>query len=208
MFEIVFKLPSFYSIIPFPISTSWLVKLIVSKSINTIILCRSCLSPTLFNIYFSDITDCLTNQVQKALFADDLGIWCTDSSLKIIETKLQTAINTIEAFSNPWGLILSKKKTFYTVFCTAGLRANYYRTYNLNLRLGGTWLPLDPHPTFLGITLDPKLTFAKHLETLETKMVKKSYLFRRIKGMKINSIRINCILFSIILSIISLIFIH
>jgi len=195
LFEIVFKLPSFYSIIPFPISTSWLVKLIVSKSINTIILCRSCLSPTLFNIYFSDITDCLTNQVQKALFADDLGIWCTDSSLKIIETKLQTAINAIEAFSNRWGLILSKKKTFYTVFCTAGLRANYYRTYNLNLRLDGTWLPLDPHPTFLGITLDPKLTFTKHLEILETKMAKKSYLFRRIKGMKINSIRINSILF-------------
>ena len=52
----------------------------------------------------------------------------TDSSLKVIETKLQTAINAIEAFSNCWGLILGKKKTFYTVFCTAGHRTNFYRT--------------------------------------------------------------------------------
>jgi len=45
---------------------------------------------------------------------------------------------------------------------------------------------------YVWVTLDPKLTFLKHLET---KMAKKAYLFKRIKGMKINSIRINSILF-------------
>jgi hypothetical protein len=167
---------------------------------NSFSICRgvpqgSCLSPTLFNIYFSDIAECIPKQVQKALFADDLGIWFSDSSLKVIESKLQLAINAIESFCDRWGLILSKKKTFYTVFCTAGLRTNYYRTYNLNLRLKGTWLPLDPHPTFLGITLDPKLTFKKHLEKMETKMAKKTSLFKKIRSMKINSLKINSLLF-------------
>ncbi len=48
---------------------------------------------------------------------------------------------------------------------------------------------------YVWVTLDPKLTFLKHLEKIETKMAKKAYLFKRIKGMKINSIRINSILF-------------
>ena len=155
----------------------------------------SCLSPTLFNIYFSEISNEITASVNKALFADDLGIWSTDSTLKVIETKLQRAIKSIDTFCKKRGLILNKKKTFYTVFCPAGLRKNYFRTYNLNLRLGDTRLPLEPHPTFLGIKLDPKLDFKKHLELIESKIARKVNLFKRIKVLKINQIKINTILF-------------
>ncbi len=38
----------------------------------------SCISPTLFNIYFSDITKIIPKSIDKALFADDLGIWHSD----------------------------------------------------------------------------------------------------------------------------------
>ena len=164
-------------------------------SINRGVPQGSCLSPTLFNIYFSDIANELNNTVNKGLFADDLVIWSTDSSLKAIELKLQRAINTIDTFCAKWGLILNKKKTLYTVFCPAGLRKNYYRTYNLNLRLGDTRLPLEPHPTFLGIKLDPKLDFKNHLELIETKIARKVNLFKRIKELNINQIKINSILF-------------
>jgi len=77
--------------------------------------------------------------------------------------------------------IIIKHGAFYTVFCAADPRANYYRTNNLNLRLGDTWLPLDPHPTFLRVTLDQKLTFLKHLEKIKTKMAKKPTYLRESK---------------------------
>ena len=138
--------------------------------------------PTLFNLYFSDITKVIPSIVRKALFADDLGIWRTDSSLKAIETSLQCPINAIVSYCTTWGLILKKKK-FYTVFCIAGLRVNYLRTYNRNIKLGDTRIPLKPHPTFLGITFDPKLNFMKHLENIELKLSKKVKLFRKIKSL-------------------------
>ena len=56
-------------------------------------------------------------------------------------------------------------------------------------------IPIDPHPIFLGITLDPKLNFKKHLETLLNKISKKVNLFKKIKSLKINHIKINSILY-------------
>ena len=155
----------------------------------------SCLSPTLFNIYFSDVIISIPKSIDKALFADDLAIWCSDSSIKVIEYNLQRGINKIVAFCEQWGLLLNKKKTVYTVFCTAGARSNYHRTYCMNLRIKGSIIPLDPHPTFLGITLDPKLDFKKHLECIEKKIASKVNLFKKIKSLKINYIKINTILF-------------
>ena len=91
--------------------------------------------------------------------------------------------------------MLNKKKTLYTIFCTSGLRTNYYRTYSINLRIKDTSIPLEPHPIFLGITLDPKLNFKKHLESIETKLSSKVNLFKNIKSLRINHIKINTILF-------------
>jgi hypothetical protein len=46
----------------------------------------SCLSPTLFNIFFSDIAGHISPQTLKALYADDLGIPYRSSDLKEITT--------------------------------------------------------------------------------------------------------------------------
>ena len=104
------------------------------------------------------------------MFADDLAIWCSNSLLKNIESNLQLYINKISYFYDQWGLLLNKKKTFLTVFCSAGVITNYYRKYHLNVHLKETIIPLEPYPTFLGITLDPKLSFKKHLESIELKI--------------------------------------
>jgi len=81
-----------------------------SFSINRGVPQGSCLSPTLFNIYFSDIADVIPKNSDRALFADDLVIWHSDSSLKVIEFILQRAINKIVTFCDKWGLLLNKKK--------------------------------------------------------------------------------------------------
>ena len=155
----------------------------------------SCISPTLFNIFFSQISESIPPNIKSALFADDLCIWFSDKSKKIIQTQLQQATNQIKLFCNTWGLSLNKSKKYYTIFTTAGYRKSYERLYKINLHLDNHKIQLDPHPTFLGIKLDPKLSFKAYLDSSETKITAKINLMKTIKGMNINSININKILY-------------
>ena len=168
----------------------------------------SCLSPTIFNIFFSYISHSIPDSIKTALFADDLCIWYTDRSKRKIQTQLQDATNKIDNFCIKWGLVLNKAKTFYTVFTTAGLRKNYGKKYKLNLHMARHKIHLDPHPTFLGIKLDPKLSFEAHLEAVELKIKSKTNLMKTIKSMNINSANINKILYkSLIRSVFDYMFI-
>jgi len=70
----------------------------------------SCLSPTLFNIFFSDISDHILKNIHRALYADDLGILYNSDKLKAIESNLQIAVNEINAFCTKWGLVINKSR--------------------------------------------------------------------------------------------------
>ena len=48
-------------------------------------------------------------------------------------------------------------------------------------------LPLEPFPSFLGITLDPKLNFKMHFEKISKKLVPKINLIKRFKALKIKN---------------------
>ena len=133
----------------------------------------SCISPTLFIIYFSDIAKHIPPEVQHALFADDLAIWFTGSKKKDIEFHLQKAINSINDFCITNGLTINKMKTVHTTFTTAGYRSNYKNKYNLHLTLDDSNIPIDPYPIFLGIKIDPKLNSREHLSNIKTKLMPK-----------------------------------
>ena len=115
----------------------------------------SCLSPTLFNLFFSDISDSIPSNIHRALYADDLAILYSSSTTREISSNLQTAVNQITSFCNNWGLKINKSKTTYTVFTPAGKRKNYERTYKLNVTIDNIQIPIEPFPTLLGIKLDP-----------------------------------------------------
>lgn len=147
----------------------------------------SCLSPTLFSVFFSDIAQVIPPQIKKALFADDLSIWYSDKTLKKIEKNLQLAIDAITDYCKKWNLKINLDKTIYTVFTTAGQRINYHNTYHLNLVIDNTPIPIDPSPTFLGHTLDPKLSFKNHLVEMSSKILSKINIIKKIKCLKLNN---------------------
>jgi hypothetical protein len=143
-----------------------------------------CLSPTIFILYFSDIVKNLPQDVKIALFADDLCIWYTHKSKRVIKKVLQEAVNKILEFCKEWGFVINKSKTCYSVFTRAGLRKNYKKKYSLVLKIKNQRIPLEPNPTFLGIKLDPKLKYTDHLNEIIKKASPKINILRKIKGFK------------------------
>ena len=122
--------------------------------------------------------------MKTALFADDLCIWSKKKTKKQLTKTLQIAINQITKFCEDWNFTINKQKTCYIVFTTAGQRVEYSTKYELKLTIDNTQIPLDPKPTFLGITLDPKINFKNHLEKIKNKINSKINLIKRIRGFK------------------------
>ncbi len=138
-------------------------------------------------IIFSDISDHITKNIHRALYADDLGILYSSDKL----------VNEINAFCSKWGLVINKSKTTYTVFTPADKRKNYERTYKLELNINNAPIPLDPFPTFLGIKLDPKLSYKQHLEHISDKIISRTRLIRKIISLKLkNSRELSLIVFN------------
>ncbi|RNA12218.1 RNA-directed DNA polymerase from mobile element jockey-like [Brachionus plicatilis] len=122
------------------------------------------------------------------------------STFEYISTKeIYDSIKTIDKiidFCKTWGFAINVSKTCYTTFTTAGQRQNYHKNYKLKLTVLDSEIPLDANPTFLGIKLDPKLSFKPHLQDLENKLTSKTSLLRRIKNFKwSNSLSINLVLY-------------
>ena len=167
-----------------------------SKNIECGVPQGSCLSPTLFILYFSDIAKIIPPNVKIAIYADDLCIWYTGGSKREIKRIIQKAIDVIIEFCKKWGLTINKEKTCYTTFTSAGLRQNYTKKYSFNLKIADQNIQLEPNPTFLGVTLDQKINFKDHLKEVEKKIIPKINLIKRIKNFKwSNSSSINSILY-------------
>ncbi|RNA00277.1 RNA-directed DNA polymerase from mobile element jockey-like [Brachionus plicatilis] len=70
----------------------------------------SCLSPTIFIMFFSDIAKIIPPDVKIALFADDLCIWVSKASKKDIQKILQNAVDKIIEYCKKWGVKSTKRR--------------------------------------------------------------------------------------------------
>jgi len=139
----------------------------------------STLSPTLFTIFISDIANRkLKKLVNIALYADDLCIWFTDKNLRKIQKQLNKAIKEVGTFFDRWCLVPNADKTVYSIFTTAGKRETYEKIYSIDLELNSKKIKLEANPKFLGIKLDPKMSFKKHTEELEKNVEFRLFILR------------------------------
>ena len=124
----------------------------------------SVLSPTLYNIYTADIIK--VDGVSYAFFADDTGYFVTHRDPKVITQKLQEAQQCLEHFQKRWKIKVNAAKT----------QAVYF-TRNRSLRLlpdvcievNGHHVPWDTEAKYLGLLMDSKLKFDKHINMSLTK---------------------------------------
>ena len=118
------------------------------------------ISPLLFLIYINDITNAIPRHVSNSLYADDLALWSTAEHAITATYRIQKTVEQIQVWTDNWGLQINKSKTVATV------------KDKVKLKAGDEYLPQIDIPTFLGVKLDPRLTWKPHLEEIEARGIK------------------------------------
>lgn len=118
----------------------------------------SVLGPILFNIFINDIPH--HPKCELALFADDTALYSSSTNVPLVKRRLQEHIHQISAFFNKWRVQVNADKTEYTIFS----KRRIPRNVDPNLEINNIIIKPSPTCTYLGVILDSKLTFHKHLD--------------------------------------------
>ena len=125
----------------------------------------SVLGFVLFSLFINDFPDSLPSSVSCSLYADDLAIWSSFLSVLTAVETTQEALYRLERWCEHWCLPLYPSKCEASFFSVDPHQANLQS----NLLLLGSRLRFNPTPTFLGVTFDRTLFFAKHVSSLKAK---------------------------------------
>ena len=116
------------------------------------------LSPTLFLIFIRDILHRMPKNIQGAIYADDLALWCSEEYITTANYRLQQALQVIESWAQSWLVKVNEKKTTFTIFSLSNQK------HSVHLKLNGQTLHQEDTPTYLGVTLDRRLAWKNQLQ--------------------------------------------
>lgn len=120
------------------------------------------LSSTLFLIYVNDIPK--DNNTKLALFADDTAIIAQSRQTRQANIYLNTHLQTLDNYFTKWKLQINPQKTSIV---------NYNKKLNFEdeqiVTLQNTPIPTLQTTKYLGLQLDRKLNFKKHIQEITTK---------------------------------------
>ena len=122
----------------------------------------SILGPLLFIIYINDIPN-ISAIANFILYADDANIIITGESIEEIRVKLEQLTGGLLKWVDSNGLALNLKKTQYMIFS---------RSQQTNLAspliIANTHIEHKTETRFLGVIVDDKLSWTKHIKTLQS----------------------------------------
>ena len=132
----------------------------------------SVLGPTLFLIFINDVCDIFNNlTVSCKLYADDIKLYsCYDTKASIND--LSVAIDKLYQWSVTWQLPIAIDKCFLCRIANTHRLNNCSHTYHVN----GCALPLVDHIRDLGVTVDSRLKFDKHIALIVHKAMSRCRL--------------------------------
>ena len=137
----------------------------------------SILSPTLFNIYTSDLSDILANLgIQHAMYADDLTLWYNSPNLAHAARKVQTALDKIGNWSDIWGLQFTPTKSKAIIFTTR--RPNSVP----KVYFQHTAIKQVKYHTLLGLHLDSRLTWKIYVQQLKITTARRMNIINYLSG--------------------------
>lgn len=128
----------------------------------------SVLSPTLYNIYTSDLKIPSSN-CEMALFADDTAIYTSAKNPSTILKNLNNASKCLTDYCVKWKIKLNASKTQATFFSK---RRSIRYLPDDQVSVNNSKIPWKNDLKYLGVTLDKKLTFSKHTDLTAEKTLK------------------------------------
>ena len=119
----------------------------------------SSLSPWLFLIMVNDFPE-LSTFTSCALFADDSTVWRSGKNINHISHHIQLDLETISKWCTKWGFKINTNKTLGIVF------TNKTKVNIPNITINNEKIEFVDNVKMLGITLDKRLNWKKHIQSL------------------------------------------
>ena len=140
-------------------------------------------SCSLFNIYVNDLVKSIKSVegIHCLLYADDLVLWHETpkrNAEKATEAKLNQALDKIAQWCDDNALQINLAKTAYQSFSLA------HTTINPKLKIKEMSISKTDQYTYLGMTLDNKLTWKAHIDKITTRASKRLTILKRLAGSK------------------------
>ncbi|GJQ65109.1 hypothetical protein Trydic_g7254 [Trypoxylus dichotomus] len=120
----------------------------------------SAISPLLFNIYTSDIPT--TAHVNLAMYADDVCIYSRSLNARVIDRRLQAALDTLRDWYAKWRIAVHPQKSTAVLFAIGGRRRRKFGNAP-DLTFQGGIIPWQREVTYLGVTLDSRVNWGAHI---------------------------------------------
>ena len=136
----------------------------------------SILGPLLFIIYINDLP-CISNLARFILYADDANIIVTGDTVEEVNMKIAQITRLLIAWVDSNGLSLNLKKTHYMVFTRHRIDSE-----KIDVNIAGTKIKRVTEARFLGVILDEKLTWSKHIAAIKTKMTRYTGIMYKLKS--------------------------
>jgi hypothetical protein len=128
------------------------------------------LSPILFTIYINDIPcNYEKNSKYSLLFADDLVSYFIFKNPESVEKIVNLYLRLLETWLSKWRLVMAPQKCNYIIFSTN----KKIQQTKLKLKMHGECISYNNSPTFLGLRLDPFLSFKNQINYLSVSCQKR-----------------------------------
>ena len=129
----------------------------------------SILGPLLFLIYINDIVNS-SNLASFLIYADDTTTIYSDSDPSSLNSKINNDLINICHWCNVNKVAINLSKTKYMIFTPIKTTGSKFKNINISLNIGSIKLEEVDNAKFLGIYIDNKLNWKKHISYVSTKI--------------------------------------